>query len=375
VTPSRETIGQALERTANRPSGFDYLRIGLSISVLVWHSFRVCYPGFTIDGWYRPFVGMILPMFFALSGFLVSGSLYRVRSIHEFLTLRAMRIVPALAVEITLSALILGPLLTTLPLGAYFSDPQVLHYFRNILGDIHFYLPGVFKTNPKDVVNLSLWTIPYELECYLLILVLWVIGAIRKRVGLLVLVTAAQLLIPLADHARGIELKMTMPVPGRVLVLAFAFGVALYVYRSRVHLSAWLAAAAALLGMVLVNFGPSSYYVGLPAAYLTIYLGLLNPRKWALLDKGDYSYGIYLYAFPIQQAYVALLPQGREWYINIPLTLVTTAAFAALSWHAVERPVLGRRKQIVGAVDRFAAPIQGLFARKPVVTDKPHAAE
>ena len=375
MAPSRETIGQALERTANRPSGFDYIRIGLSVAVLIWHSFRVCYPNFTIDGWYRPLVGMILPMFFALSGFLVSGSLYRVRSIHEFLTLRAMRIVPALAVEITLSALILGPLLTTLPLGDYFSNPQVLSYFLNILGDIHFYLPGVFKENPKDVVNLSLWTIPYELECYLLILVLWVVGAIRMPIVLLAMVGVAQLLIPMADHARGIELKMTMPVPGRVLVLSFAFGVAMYVYRSRIPMLAWMAVASAMLGMVAVNFGPSSYYVGLPAAYLTIYLGLQNPQRWALLEKGDYSYGIYLYAFPIQQAYVALLPQGREWYVNVPLTLITTAAFAALSWHAVERPVLGRRKQIIGAVDYMAAPVQRLFARRRASTDSPRPAD
>jgi peptidoglycan/LPS O-acetylase OafA/YrhL len=111
---------------------------------------------------------MILPMFFALSGFLVTGSLFRTRTLTEFIALRLLRLVPALAVEVTLSAVVLGALFTSLPIGQYFSDPAFWKYFLNIAGRIHYSLPGVFQDNPIPIVNISLWTIPYELEWYLI---------------------------------------------------------------------------------------------------------------------------------------------------------------------------------------------------------------
>ena len=66
-------------------------------------------------------------------------------------------------------ALILGTLLTTLPLGEYFAHPMLHSYFLNIIGDIHYFLPGVFDQNPSHRVNGQLWTIPFELECYIVL--------------------------------------------------------------------------------------------------------------------------------------------------------------------------------------------------------------
>ena len=102
-----------------------------------------------------------------------------------FVGLRAIRIYPALAVESLIAALVLGPLLTTKSLPAYFSDHDLHTYFLNILGDPHFLLPGVFKSNPIDLVNGQLWTIPYELRCYVLLTALAMLGAVRRPVILL----------------------------------------------------------------------------------------------------------------------------------------------------------------------------------------------
>src|SRR5271168_2704028 len=110
----------------------------------------------------------IVPAFFALSGFLVTGSALRVRATSTFLMFRVLRILPALLVEVTLSALVLGPIFTTLPLRHYFSDPQFFRYFGNIVGWITFYLPGVFHDNIYPTVNGNLWTLPAELDCYLI---------------------------------------------------------------------------------------------------------------------------------------------------------------------------------------------------------------
>ena len=112
----------------------------------------------------------VLPMFFALSGFLVAGSLERCKTLLTFLGLRVLRIYPALAVEVVLSAFLIGASVTTYPLHDYFTAPLLFHYLRNSFGDIHFFLPGVFNTNPwPGMVNFQLWTVPYELFCYALL--------------------------------------------------------------------------------------------------------------------------------------------------------------------------------------------------------------
>ena len=80
---------------------------------------------------------------------------------------RALRIVPALIGLTVLSVLVLGPLVTTLPLSAYFADPTFAHYFTNIVAAIRYGLPGVFPDNPlAGIVNGQLWTAPSELHCY-----------------------------------------------------------------------------------------------------------------------------------------------------------------------------------------------------------------
>ena len=119
------TILTEQQKAEGLTTGFDYLRLGLSVAVLVWHSILLTAGPAAYSGlWSGPFrfiPAAILPMFFALSGFLVTGSLMRT-NIHHFLALRAIRLVPALAVEVTLSALILGVAFTTMPLREYFTS-------------------------------------------------------------------------------------------------------------------------------------------------------------------------------------------------------------------------------------------------------------
>jgi hypothetical protein len=145
------TLASRLTETKNRPSGFDYMRLILALGVIWSHSRLLT------DDWqipplfnliYGPFVAFLLPMFFALSGFLVAGSLERCNTLITFLGLRAFGIMPALTVEVLLSALVLGPLLTSASLPTYFLSQKFRLYFLNIVGDIHYYLPDVFLSNP-----------------------------------------------------------------------------------------------------------------------------------------------------------------------------------------------------------------------------------
>ena len=122
---------------------------------------------FAADPLHRIIISPVLLMFFAVSGYLVTGSAIRTKSVSIFLLFRAFRIAPALIMEVTLSAMILGPWLTEMTLAEYFRDPLFFRYFLNVLGGVQFYLPGLFAQNPiPGIVNVNLWTLAPEFFCY-----------------------------------------------------------------------------------------------------------------------------------------------------------------------------------------------------------------
>ena len=154
----RYTIGEKYAAAEFRPTGFDYLRIILAVSILLWHAILVCHAVSSARGvvetqWKVPLL-FLVPSFFSLSGFLIAGSLER-STIPAFIGLRILRIVPALAVDTLLTLLIVGPLFTTLPLREYFSNKVTWKYLTNILGHINC-LP-VFHNNPISQIIRSAW--------------------------------------------------------------------------------------------------------------------------------------------------------------------------------------------------------------------------
>ena len=96
------------------------------------------------------------------------------------------------------------------------------------------------------------------------------------------------------------------------------------------------------------------YIATLPIAYVTIFLGLLNPRRSRLLASGDYSYALYLYSLPIQQSLVATFSWGDEWVLNFGVGIAISGACAYVSWHFVESRVLAARRQLVPKVEQVA---------------------
>ncbi|WP_254062855.1 acyltransferase [Caulobacter sp. S45] len=339
------SIEQRLIDAQMRPSGFDYMRFGLALSVIFFHSLE--FSSRTPALWiltHRPFNVWdisIVPMFFTLSGFLVAGSLDRARSLLDFIGFRVLRIFPALALDTLLSATIFGAALTTLPLHAYFQSPVFRAYFLNMFGGIHYFLPGVFVKNPYQFVNIQLWTIPYELSCYLMLLGLSLAGIYRRRAIflavslLLILFFQAWLpLLSIKDYRHGL------------VATSFLGGVAMHLYRDRIPWSPWIfllslvamAAAAAIPHMV--------QYLPIPLAYATIFLGTFNPKRVWPINGGDYSYGMYLYGFPIAQALIATLPAARIWYVNFVLTTLATGGVALLSWRFVEKKCLALKPKL-----------------------------
>ncbi len=364
------SLQDRLVETSGRPRGFDYLRLALALGVIAWHGFPVTYSGdngpATIEalwaGPWRPAAYFIVPGFFALSGFLVAGSLER-NPIPQFLTLRAMRIFPALTVETLISALILGPLLTTVPLHEYFSSKQFFSYFLNIIGLIHYELPGVFDGLPAgNTVNKQLWTVPYEFDCYFAITVLALLGFARKPIWLLVATFIAMLLL-LARHRYGlhgaIPLERGSRPPGSMLLLSFLYGASFFLMRRRVPFSRLLFLLSGISYTMFVTSVQTEFlFLAVPPlVYIIVFLGLLDPPRTPFVVGADYSYGIYLYGFPLLQTVSYLLPSHRTWLFNVTLSTALALACAFLSWTFVETKILDQKSRIISFVSTVTAGI------------------
>ncbi len=273
----------------------------------------------------------------------------------RFLTNRALRIFPALGVETLLSALILGPLVTSLAVGAYFQNPEFFRYFGNIIGWVYFYLPGVFETNPLPrTVNGQLWTLQPEFWCYFLMAGAMWSGLVGNRKLLLVLglislaiMTALYIYDPVTFDAKGENFFH----PWYIVVL-FWFGVTYFLYAEKIVLSItlFLFSCAVYWGLMFFNF--LTPMAGIPLTYIMVYIGMSAFPWWDRLVKSDYSYGIYLYHFPIIQTLMwALNPTEFSKLSNViqllivfPVSLAISIGFAALSWRYIEKPALGLRK-------------------------------
>lgn len=353
-----ESIAQRYGTVGGFTHGFDYIRLILAVAVILQHSVLVTGGAEAASAlWasvYRCLLAPILLMFFALSGFLVAGSAKKGGSKQAFIMLRVIRLVPALAVEVLLCALVLGPIFTSLPLDEYFSSKTFLAYFGNIVGHVRMFLPGVFLNNPfPGIVNVSLWTVPYELECYLALIALWMTGALKKPwlVVALVFVCVCAGTVSAAINFEPYW-ATNRPLPGS-LIVAFLSGLCINLFSERVKLDIRLALLA-LAGLLVASFYYQSVYIAaVLAAYLVIYLGMLHPPKKGFLLRGDYSYGLYIFAFPLQQAYSHMFVDYRLWYLNSMFALVFGLAYAAFSWWLIEKPILSRKKGIVAFVERF----------------------
>jgi peptidoglycan/LPS O-acetylase OafA/YrhL len=365
-----QTLGSALDDQKGFGQGFDFLRIFLATGIIAWHTTQLTghlvvarASGFWLSEY------MLVPMFFALSGFLVAGSSARL-SAKNFVLNRAARIVPALAVDIFFAALLIGPLVTTLPLSAYFSNGTFHSYFFNILGWMQYSLPGVFENNPSHEVNGALWTVPFEISCYVILTGLMISGAI-KRPKFVPLLTFAVLIcgIPLrgmashllSDHASFID-RLVMDLflfRGSLLWPSFLIGVVLYQLRYYVPFSKPAAIGLVGAGILVSVFGNSAtlfsnlsvHAIVLPLiGYLTVMIGLSPMPRLPGFGTGDYSYGLYLYHIPFLQLLIHFFPQawtGDRWWTLFLAGFPVALTAAVISWHVFEYPVLKFRNSFV----------------------------
>lgn len=356
------TIEERLRATDGRPSGFDFLRLALAIAVLVWHSVVTSQGAAAhvavVTGPWRPLATFTVPMFFSVSGFLVARSLMGAESLLGFLGLRLLRVYPGLMAHCLLTALVIGPLLTSDPFHAYFTDPRFAPYLGNAVGVIHHELPGLFGGLPlPGEVNGQLWSLPFEILCYLILAASMLVGIARRPGAMLVAAISFWAVGGAATLLSGTPAGAY--TPNYLQICCFLAGTLLYQFRGIVHWRGrWAIVAAAAVVTCLSLPGTGELLLPLPAAYLTVFLGLCSPAKPRWMEGLDLSYGTFLWSFTVQQAWMTLGPEVRHWWWNIALALPTTLAIAWCSWTWVEAPalLLRGRMQALGARSPGHAP-------------------
>ena len=293
-------------------------------------------------------------IFFVLSGYLIAKSWSRSSSFGSYLIRRIARIFPGLAVVVLLSVFVMGPAVTSLSMGDYFGDPDTWKYLSLIvLAPIENALPGVFDTNLLPyAVNGSLWTLRYEFLAYLLTPLLYVV---TKRLGKgRKLVFAAVLFALVLVHFLSYSGVFPLPKVLDNLFRLFAYymaGVAVFELGLDKYCDSQFAVVALLVIIVFrdeVGFF-SSLIMFVCVCTFTLGFSLTsNPRFAPCFKKNDYSYGIYIYAFPIQQCVVwlggASLPYA---YLSCSaISFVVTLLFAIASWFLVEKPAMDAGRKI-----------------------------
>lgn len=330
---------------AGRTDNFLLLRILAALAVIYGHSFVLARQDgsqdwFIRNGWPMYSGDIAVAVFFVISGFMVSGSYLSRASLAEFAKARLLRIVPAYAAVLVLSAWLLGPLATNLETHAYLKDPAVHGYvLRNLhfASDMAWKLPGVFAGNPDGTVNGSLWTLPAEMRMYVLAAALGAFGLLSRRwFGTAIVLGVAAL---------GVLEPRYMPLHWDWLRIAgyFALGVLVQLHRHDLQVRHSAMLMLAFLAYVSARTSSAPWLFALALAYFCFWFAYRTPAWRKLQAWGDPSYGIYLWGWPVQQVLVSVMPGMRPWH-NFLLAAAIATCFGYLSWWLLERPVLALKQ-------------------------------
>jgi peptidoglycan/LPS O-acetylase OafA/YrhL len=294
-------------------------------------------------------------VFFVLSGLTVAASLDRSKDIVSFLVARMLRIFPALIV-CTAFLVIFGIVIADCSAFEYLTDTRVITYALKTmsLSTASAELPGVFAHNPyPSVVNGSLWTLKFEVVCYLLLALLNAVGLLEKRrVSLFLpavgIVASAFLLYRFGGYASSLEQLARF-------WLCFSFGVGLFVFRDHVRISIFQALFLAALTWMVLGTGIERVISPIATGYAALLLGCIPLGGLrAFTNRNDISYGVYIFGWPASQALIHFYPAINAWALVV-LTAIVASALAYLSWHWIEKPSLRARGGFVRWCRAFAA--------------------
>lgn len=345
---------------------FRLLRLLLALTIAATHSLWVVYGLYPPAEWPLPLYMQVAHagvwVFFGISGYLICQSLLHGADLFRFLVARAVRLMPLLFIVSLVMAFVVGPFVTELSFRDYYGDWRLWAYVpATSFAAPDMTLPGVFVNAPAEMeVNVSLWTLRYELIAYIAMALLAGLGFLNGRLfaGVLGLAGAGYLAITFGS---GLRAEFGFLDHGLKFGMAFLLGAMFYRYRALLPLR--FVGVLGLVGLAgYVHFSAvSSALAELICQAALIYTALwFAERRFAWLSGfnrlGDYSYGLFVTHWPIAQVVLQFNPKltyAELVFHVLPLSLLA----AVLLWHGVEKPLLNRKAQIAELLMRL---LQGL---------------
>lgn len=294
---------------------------------------------------------LAVAVFFVVSGFLVCQSWDRDPNAVRFAVRRGLRIIPGLVVAVFFTTFVAGAISTRLPIAEYVTADETWAFFLNnasLIAGIHA-PPGAFEDAPHYGANGSLWTLRYEALMYLALLLMGLTGQLRRCC------VAAFALCSIGWMAMELQGMDGYPLPLPLLwkihlqfdgyrvarLGALFFGAScLFLYKERLPLSKTV--AALLLGVLLLvpaQWSAPALLLALP--YATLALARKAPAALCNLRGWDPSYGIYIYAFPVQQLVSECCrTHDLGWGFALCISIAVTLVLAIASWVSIEKPAL-----------------------------------
>ncbi len=339
-------------------NSFDFLRFAAASAVLVGHHAPIS--GRT--EWLIPFTGDTLGgvavyVFFAISGFLIWQSLGRSSRWNDFFAARLLRIMPNLLFSLTATSIVM---MIWFDNRAHLAD-HVMYVVDNALmmvSGVRYTIPGVLEGRPIPGPNGSLWSLPYELWLYVALFLLYVLGPRRREVGLACAAIAAYSLWMRAEPGDVVPfLGLQLGAPQLATLALYFFSGALVA-----RLWPWIEPRRAATSLVCVacivasrSWLPFENALFAPAAAALVLIA--GSTRWATgyARFGDPSYGMYIFAFPIQQLAVIAID---DYLTSLVVSWLFTTSIGYATWHGFEQRCLrgraGLARLLALPVDRIA---------------------
>lgn len=332
----------------SRNNNFDFIRFCAATLVLFSHSYPLSgrnpqepiakFIGYETGG------GIALAVFFIISGYLITASYINGKGPFDYIRKRSFRIFPGLIVAILLSIL-LGSAITPLDFGKYIIHPQTLAYLKNLVLNIQYNLPLVFSNNIlPNTVNGSLWTLPVEVFMYGLVMLFGLAGALKRSV---ILTTTMILAIFYFFAGNYLSINNYIILNAAPLMQFFKLGTffflgsTFYVFKDKIPINGYVALLFFIAIVTTIKSSIGAILYTLLTPYLVFYISKLKIPTLANFGKhGDFSYGIYIYAFPVQQSVIYFLGEKISIGFFTLISFSITVVLAIISWKLVEAPAL-----------------------------------
>ena len=331
-------------------NNYDFLRVFAALCITFTHSYDLILknddePLMKFSGNRFDFSFIGLSIFFSISGYLIAKSAITSPSFKNYIWKRFLRIQPMLILVCLASILVIGPIFTSLSLNEFFKQESTFTYFRNImpLFGIQFVLPAVFGNNPAESgVNGSLWTLIVEERLYLIIGILFLFKQYGKAL-LLILIGILNLLYFINVAFYGENLIKYFSGQNVFYAIIFLNASAFYLvnidFKKIANSLFYLIFFASLLLLsTVIIFEKSLQMIFIPILILSI--AHLKGKTNKAGKYGDFTYGIYIFSFPVQQILIA-----KNIALNNPLklfgmTILIVLPLAILCWHLLEKKML-----------------------------------